>query len=332
MAETTRRPPRHRRGLIALAALLVLAASLKAAAQPAPTVRRIGLLSNGTATTTSPQLNAFRRGLHERGWVEGQTVAIEYRWAEGNADRIPTLFADLVRARVDVIVLSGSPALRTARAATTTIPVAFLLLADPVSAGFVSSLARPGGNMTGVASEFEELITKQLQLLREALPRASRVALLYQAQIVTGVLPAAEAAAAKLGFTTRALKVADASELETVVRSARGEGVLLVFPSPFFNTHRHQLIELAARYRLPAIYEFKNYVDDGGLMSYGPSINEMYRELAGYVDLILKGAKPGELPIRRPTTFELAINLKAAAALGLTLPPSLRARADHVIQ
>jgi putative ABC transport system substrate-binding protein len=232
------------------------------AAQPAPTVRRIGLLSNGTATTTSPQLDAFRRGLRERGWVEGQTVAIEYRWAEGNADRIPTLFADLVRARVDVIVLSGSPALRTARAATTTIPVAFLLLADPVSAGFVSSLARPGGNMTGVASEFEELITKQLQLLREALPRASRVALLYQAQIVTGVLPAAEAAAAKLGFTTRALKVADASELETVVRSARGEGVLLVFPSPFFNTHRHQLIELAARYRLPAIYEFKNYVDE----------------------------------------------------------------------
>lgn len=320
--------------LVTVMALLLLAASPTVEAQPAGTVPRIGFLSNGSPRSVSPQLEAFRRGLRELGWIEGQTVTIEYRWAEGSSDRLPALAADLAKLNVDVIVLSGSPAIRAAREATSTIPVVFVMLADPVSAGFGPSLARPGGNMTGLASEFEELITKQLQLLKEALPKASRVALLYHPEIATAILPAAETAARKLGLSARAFRVAQVAEFDNVLKTARSEGAgaIHVLPSPFFNAHRRQLIELAARYRLPAIYEFKNYVDDGGLMSYGPSINEMYRGMASYVDLILKGARPGDLPIKRPTTFELVINLKTAAALGLTIPPSLRMRADHVIE
>jgi putative ABC transport system substrate-binding protein len=320
--------------LVTVVALLLLAALPTAEAQRAGTELRIGLLSNGSPTSVSPQLEAFRRGLRELGWIEGQTVTIEYRWADGNSDRLPALAADLARLKVDVIVLSGSPAIRAAREATSTIPIVFVMLADPVTAGFVRSLARPGGNMTGLASEFEELITKQLQLLKEASPKVSRVALLYHPEIPTAILPAVETAARKLGLMARAFKVAEVAEFENVFKTARSEGAgaIHVLPSPFFNAHRRQLIELAARYRLLAVYEFKNYVDDGGLMSYGPSINEMYRGMASYVDLILKGAKPGDLPIRRPTTFELVINLKTAKALGLTIPQSLLLRADHVIE
>jgi putative ABC transport system substrate-binding protein len=320
--------------LVTVVALLLLAAPPTVAAQQAGTAPRIGLLSNGSPMSVSPQLEAFRRGLRELGWIEGQTVTIEYRWAEGNSDRLPALAADLARLKVDVIVLSGSPAIRAARDATSTIPLVFVMLADPVIAGFVPSLARPGGNMTGLASEFEELITKQLQLLKEALPKVSRVALLYHPEIATAIPPAAETAARKLGLTAWAFKVAGVAQFEHVFKTARSErvGAIHVLPSPFFNVHRRQLIELAARYRLPAVYEFKNYVDDGGLMSYGPSINEMYRGMASYVDLILRGAKPGDLPIKRPTTFELVINLRTARALGLTISPSLLVRADHVIE
>jgi len=295
---------------------------------------RIGFLDIGRPTRYSAQLDAFRRSLRELGWIEGQTLTIEYRWAEGDPNRLPTLVTELVQIKVDVIVLSGTPSMRAAQRATSTIPVVFVVLTDPVNLGFVKSLARPGGNMTGMASQFEELIAKQLQLLKEAVPNLSRVALLQYSSLPGAVLTAAETAARSLGLATRTLKVADVAELENAFKAAQSErvGAIQVLPSPFFNAQRGRLIELAARYRLPAFYEFKNYVQDGGLMSYGPSINEMYARSASYVDKILKGANPGDLPIERPAKFELVINLKTAAALGITIPQSVLARADEVIQ
>jgi len=266
--------------------------------------------------------------------IDGQTVTIEYRWAEGDRSRFPALAAELVQLKVDVIVLSGPPALRAAQRATSTIPIVFVLLADPVADGYVTSLARPGGNKTGLASQFEELITKQLQLLKEALPRVARIAILYHRESSPAILREAETAARDLALMAKTLRVSEVTELEGAFRTARSEqlGAIHVLPSPIFNAHRKRLIDLAARYRLPAVYEFKDYVQDGGLMSYGPSIVEMYRGMASYVDRILKGAKPGDLPIERPQTFELVINLKTAKALGLTVPRSLLLRADEVIE
>jgi len=321
-----------RAALTVVLAFGLFAAPLVAEGQQTGKAPRIGYLGNGTPTTERSLLEAFRQGLRELGWIEGQTVTIEYRWAE-TPDRLPALVAELVQVKVDVIVLSGIAAIRAARGATSTIPIVFVMLADPIVAGFVPSLARPGGNMTGLASQFEELITKQLQLLKEAVPNVSRVALLHRPESPPATLSAAEMAARRLGLAARTLKIAEVAEFENAFRTARGEraGAIHVLPSPFFNAHRGRLIELAARYRLPAIYEFKNYVQDGGLMSYGPSINEMFRGMASYVDRILKGAKPGDLPIERPTRFELVINLKTAKTLGLTIPPSLLARADEVI-
>ncbi len=323
----------HRRTFFSAVVAVLGAVPLAAQTQPARR-RRIGFLANGNPTTGSTQVEAFRRGLSELGWIDGQNLTIEYRWAEGNPDRLPALIASLVQAKVDVIVLSGSVAIRAAQQTTSTVPVVFILLADPVMLGFVPSLARPGSNMTGLASQFEELITKQLQLLKEALPNLSRIALLHRPESVPAFLTAAESAARSLGLNAKLLKVAGMAEFENAFKAARSEGAgaIQVFPSPYFDVQRAQLIELAARYRLPAIYEFRNYVQDGGLMSYGPSINEMYRGMANYVDRILKGAKPGDLAIERPARFEFVINLKTAAALGITIPQSLLARADEVIQ
>jgi len=311
------------------------AALLAFAAEAQPARPRIGFLSNGSTATLSSQDEAFRRGLRELGWVDGQNVTLQDRWAEGDPERLPARIDELVRAKADVIVVSGSPAIRAVQKATSTIPVVFLMLTDPVAAGLVSSLARPGGNMTGLASQFEELITKQLQFLKEAVPNLSRVGLLRQSTNPSPlVLAAAETAARSLGLTTRNFPVTGVAEFETAFKSMRNEraGAVLVLPSPYFDAQRARLIELAAQYRLPASYEFRNYVRDGGLMSYGPSINEMYARLATYVDRILKGANPGDLAIERPPRFELVINLKTAAALGLTIPQSLLQRADEVIQ
>jgi putative ABC transport system substrate-binding protein len=261
-------------------------------------------------------------------------VRIEYRWAEGAPERLPALVADLVRLKVDVIVLSGTPAIRAARSLAGPVPVVFVYLADPVIAGFVSSLSRPEGNLTGVASEFEALITKQLELLKEAVPAVSRVAVLHRPEIVPNVLDAADAAARGLGLAPRRVEVAEVAEYEPAFKTARGDGfgAIHVLPSPFFYLQRRRLIELAAKYRLPAMYEFKDYVEDGGLMSYGPSISEMFRGAASHVDRILKGARPRDLPIERPAIFEFVINLKTARALGLTIPPSVLGRADQVIE
>ena len=322
-----------RREFISTVVLSLLTAPPAAEAQQTAKVPRIGYLGSGSPAP-SAQLEAFRKGLRDLGWIEGQSVVIEYRWADGDRSRFPALVAELVQLKVDVIVLSGPQALRAARESTRTIPVVFVYLADPVAAGFVTSLARPGGNLTGLASQFEELITKQLQLLKETVPQVSRVALLQHRDGSPAILSAAETAARSLVLTARTLKVTEIGQVENAFKTARSEhvGAIHVLPSPIFNAHRGRLIELAARYRLPAVYEFKNYVEDGGLMSYGPSINEMFRGMASYVDRILKGAKPSDLPIERPTIFELVINLKTAQALGLTIPQSVLGRADEIIQ
>ena len=294
----------------------------------------IGYLGNGNPSAVpSRQRETFRQSLRALGWIEGQNVMIEYRWAEGNPDRLPALVAELVQARVDIIMVAGQLAIRAAQRATRTVPIVFVVLSDPVTAGFVKSLARPGGNMTGLASQFEELITKQLQLLKEAVPNLSRIALFYRSDS-DAILTAAETAARSLGLTARVLSVAGVAEFENAFKLARSEraGAIHVLPSPYFDTFRAHLIELAAQYRLPACYEFRNFVQDGGLMSYGPSINEMFGRAANYVDRILKGANPGDLAIERPAKFELVINLKTAKALGLTIPQSLLLRVDEVIQ
>jgi putative ABC transport system substrate-binding protein len=302
------------------------------AGEAQPQTPRIGIVHNGRPTPLPAELEAFRRGLQELGWIEGQAVTIEHRWAEGNASRLPALVADLVRLKVDVLVVTGSQAIRVAKEATSTIPVVFVVLVDPVASGFVKSFARPGGNMTGLASQFEELVTKQPQLLKEALPNVSRLALLYRAD-APKFFSAAEKAARDVGFSVLPLKVTDAPDYENAFKTAQREraGAIVVMPSPFFNAYRGRLIELAAKYRLPAIYEFKDYVRDGGLMSYGPNISEMFRNSARYVDRILKGSKPGDLPIERPAIFELVINLKTAKALGITIAPSVLGRADEVV-
>jgi putative ABC transport system substrate-binding protein len=294
----------------------------------------IGFLGNGNPTTGASQLDALRRGLRELGWIEGRNVTIEYRWAEGHPERFPALFAELVAAKVDVIVLSGPQSMRAAQKATRTLPIVFVLLVDPVALGFVQSLARPGGNMTGLSSQFEELITKQLQLLKEAVPHLSRIAFLRHAEATPSIVAAAESAARTLGIVARTLVVTNESDFEGAFKKARSERVdaVHVLPSPYLGARRARLIELAARYRLPACYEFGLFVRDGGLMSYGPSVDDLYGRSASYVDRILKGAKPGELAIERPARFELVINRKTAAALGLTIPQSLLSRADELIQ
>jgi putative ABC transport system substrate-binding protein len=313
--------------------LALLVAPLAAEAQPTTKTPLIGWIGNGSPPV-SARLEAIRQGLRELGWVEGQTVTIESRWAGGNPDRLPALIADLVRLKADVIVVAGAAAIRAARSVTSTVPIVFVSLADPVTEGFVQTLARPGGNMTGVASEYDEIIGKQLELLKEAVPSLSRVVLLNRPEGAPAVLSAAKTAAGRLGLSARTVMVADVAELESPFRSARSDrvGAILVLPAPFFDQHRRQLVELAARYRLPAIYEFRDYVEDGGLMSYGPSINEMFRSTGSYLDRILKGAKPGDLPIERPNKFELVINLKTAKALGLTISPTVLARSDEIIQ
>ena len=317
---------------LAVVVLLMLASGI-VEAQPAPTPR-IGFLGAGNADTESRQVSAFRQGLRDLGWIEPQTVAIEYRWANGHAERLSTLARELVQLKVDLIVVAGTIGIRAAKEATSTIPIAFVVLVDPVAGGLVQSFSRPGGNLTGLASQFEDLVTKQPQLMKEAMPGLSRIAILSRVENSPRFVQPAEASARGLGLATVLLKVRDVGEYEEAFKAARRDraGAIQVLPSPIFGSQRRVLIDLAARYRLPAMYEFRDYVEDGGLMSYGPSIIEMFRGLASYVDRILKGAKPGDMPITRPATFELAVNLKTARALGVTISSEIVGRADAVIK
>jgi ABC-type uncharacterized transport system substrate-binding protein len=322
-------------GLIVTFGIGLLVPPLVVAAPQPGKVYRIGFIGTGSPPPPSAPLEALRQGLRDLGWIEGQNISIEYRWAEGKADRVPGFAAELVRLQVDVIIAAGPAALQAVHQANSSIPiVSAVLLTDPVRLGLVASLAHPGGNITGLASQYEEIVTKHVEILAEAVPTLSRIVLLKHAISDMATTRAAAMAADKLGLTAQLLEVADLADFEGAFKAARDNSAqaLLVLPSPFFNAHRRVLSALAARYRLPAIYEFKEYVQDGGLMAYGPSIPDMYRRAASYVDRILKGAKPGDLPIERPSKFELVINLKTAQALGITMPPSLLLLADEVIR
>jgi putative ABC transport system substrate-binding protein len=321
--------------LFALFAIFLLVAPLAAEAQAPAKVPRIGFLST-TSRTEDPRFEAFLQGLRELGYVDGQNIAIEFRFVEGRPERLPALAAELVRLKVEVIVAAGPAATEAAKQATSTIPIVFAVSGDPVAVGLVASLARPGGNITGLASIAPEVVGKQLELLKEVAPKISRMAILQNPSNPGHpvVVRQAEGAARVLGLQLHIVQARTPSELEAAfatMRSQRVGGVLVVRDAMVF-AQRRQIAALAAKSRLPAVYGFRENAEAGGLMAYGASIPLMYRRAATYVDKILKGAKPADLPVEQPTKFELVINLKTAKALGLTIPPSLLGRADEVIQ
>jgi len=325
------------RAVLAAAGVLgLLAAPLAPEAQQTGKISRVGRLSPVSASVDAPLLAAFRQGLGDLGWVEGRNITFETRFAEGRADRLPELAAELVRLNVDVIVSGATPGALAAKNATATIPIVMVTTGDPVASGLISSLAKPSGNLTGLTVRGRELSAKRLQLLKEAFPRVTRVAVLSNPTnpetepMVKGL----EVAARSLGVQLRVLEVRDPTEFAKAFAAISREraGAIMVLTDLLFNTHRRQILELAAKSRLPATYGFRQDVDAGGLMFYGAALADMYYGAATYVDKILKGVKPADLPVEQPTKFELVINLKTAKALGLTIPPSMLARADRVIE
>ena len=325
----------NRRGLITLLGGVAVAWPFAARAQQ-KAMPVIGYLNSGSPGPSAPFVAAFRQGLSETGYVEGQNLAIEYRWAEGSYDRLPGLAADLVGRKVDLIVAVSATSALPAKSATSTIPIVFISGADPVAEGLVTSLARPGGNLTGVTTLGTELTPKRLELLSELVPTARVIALLVNPNSA-GAEPqtreAQEAARAK-GVQLTILKASTESEIAAAFATLvhLQAGALLVSSAPLFNSRREQLVALASRHAVPAIYERREFVAEGGLISYGPSLAAVNRQLGIYAGRILKGAKPADLPVQQPTRFELVINLKAAKALGLTIPQSIAARADEVIE
>jgi len=315
----------------------LVAAPGAAEAQPAGKVYRIGILTNKASDPAeSRQWQAFRLGLQERGWIEGENILIEFRGAAGNSARAPELAADLVRRKVDLIVTRGSLFTGAAKAATSSIPIVFVAHADPVGTGHVASLARPGGNITGLAILQTEIGSKGLELLRSVLPAVTRIAVLWHPGTPSAGpgLKALEEPARMLRLELQPVGAQSAAELEgafAAMARARAQAVL-VFATPIFLGERQRLAELAIAQRLPTMFQLKDYAEAGGLMSYGADLADLYRRGATYVDKILKGAKPADLPIEQPTKFELVINLKTAKALGMTIPPSLLQRADQVIE
>jgi ABC-type uncharacterized transport system substrate-binding protein len=323
--------------VLSLVILIVAALAVPpvAGAQPVGKISRIGYLSPRAGPSVFDE--AFRQGLRELGYVEGTNIAVEYRWAAWSPDRLRGHAADLVRLKVDLIVATGGGAIAlAAKSATTTIPIVFAVGGDPKSLGLVSSLARPGGNLTGITLLAVELVVKRLGLLRELLPGASRVAVLSNPTSAASEpqLKDLQRAAQSLGIRIRVLEVPDLQGLDqafgTLARD-RADGLLLL-SDPRFNDQRAKIVDLAMRHHVPTIYEWREFVDAGGLMSYGTSLGDMYRRLASYIDKILKGAKPADLPVEQPTKFDLCVNLKTAKALGLTIPPAVLARADEIIQ
>lgn len=318
--------------LVATSIFGLLASAPVAGAQQAGTVARIGVL---WPTSESPPLEAFRQGLRDLGYVEGQNILVEYRYARGKDDLLPELAADLVRPKIDVMLTYGVTAARVAMRVTTTIPIVNGSMSDPVSAGLVASLAKPGGNLTGLTSRSPELGAKRLELIKEVVPGLSRLAILSTTgRTALLALKEIELAARPLAVTVQALSVRRPDDFDSAVSSmTRGRaGALIVVPDLMFTEHRNRLVDLVAKHRLPATYFSRDFVEAGGLMSYASSFTDQFRRSAVYVDKILRGANPAEIPIEAPTKFELVINLRAAKALGLTITPSLLLRADQVIE
>ena len=310
----------------------LLAAPLGTEAQQAGKVYRIGFLRGGPPPES--YLDAFQQGLRERGYVYGQNVVVELRATDGSVDQLPQLAEELLRSKVDVILASAGPAALAAKKATTSVPIVFVGVVDPIGVGLVPSLGRPGGNITGLATNSEDFAGKRLELLKAIAPSLKRVAVLWHPANLTNPiqLKGAQVAARTLGVRLEPVSIQGPNDFESAGKAVRGADGLLFLESPLFTTHRARLAELAGKSRLPAIYGQREYVEVGGLMSYGPQFYDLYRRAALHVDKILKGAKPANLPVEQPTKFEFVINLKSAKALGLTIPPSLLARADEVIQ
>jgi putative tryptophan/tyrosine transport system substrate-binding protein len=332
---TARAMPISALGLIVV--LTLLAGAPIADGQSASDVRRIGYLSNTTLTGNVRFLGAFVEGLRDRGWIEGRNLVIEYRWAEGRPERLSRLADELVRLKVDVIVTLGTPPSVAAKNATQVIPIVMVSAADPVRLGLVASLGRPGGNVTGTSFDVGlEVFGKQLELFKEALPKLRRVAILSNAgnpaqEIAVGNV---KVAAQSLGLQLQHLPVHRPTDFDAAfgaMRNKHADG-LLVLVDAFFQLHRARLADLAAKNRLPSMFGFREFVDAGGLMSYGPSASDIFWRAAGFVDRILKGARPGDLPVEQPTRFELVINLQTAKALGLSVPQPLLLRADQVVE
>jgi putative ABC transport system substrate-binding protein len=324
-----------RRIFVCLLTTLLLSIAQLVGAQQPNKVPRIGFLVAGSPSNTSLNIEAFRQGLRELGYIEGKNITIEYRHAEGVAKRFPILVAELLRLDIDIIVATG-PTIVAAKNATKTIPLVMTNYGDPVGTGVVASLARPGGNVTGLSSFSSELGGKRLQLLKEAFPRVSRVAVLWDPANVANALWLEETkvAAKALRVTLQPLEVHAPNDFDLTFSAIKREraGAVIVVRNPLTSTHRSRISDFAAQSRLPAIYSDSDFVDAGGLMSYGPNYNDLYRRAATYVDKILKGAKPADLPVEQPTKFEFVINLKTAKQIGLTIPPNVLARADRVIR
>jgi len=310
----------------------LLAAPLATEAQQKGKEYRIGFLRVGPPPTA--YVEAFQQGLRARGYIDGVNVAIEYRATAGSYEDLPRLAAELVRLKVDVILASGAPAAFAGLSTTTKVPIVFAHVYDPVEIGLVTSLARPGGNVTGLSHIAADLGGKRLELLKELVPKLRRVAILWDPANLTNLVQkkGVEVAAGTLGVDTKSVPVQAPNQFGTAFENARGVDGLMQMDDPLFITHRRQLADLAIRSRLPAISGLRENVDAGGLMSYGADFPDLYRRAATYIDKILKGAKPGDLPIEQPSKYLLVINLKTAKALGLTIPPSLLGRADEVIQ
>jgi len=326
----------ERRAFIAAVATGLLAAPLAARAQQAVKVWRIGYLDQGSASGNGPYFEAFRHGLRDLGWIEGKNIALEVRFAEGKTERLPSLAAELVRRKVDLIATSSTPAALAAKQATATIPIVIGFVADPVGSGVVRSLARPGANITGWTHQGLELREKYLELLKEAVPDAIRFGVLWNPAnpVHRPSMGTIEAAGRRLKVELYPVGAQEPKEIEGAFSAlvAKRVEALVVFPDGMFIAQTSVIVGLAARRRLPAMYGVREYAEAGGLMAYGTNLLGMFRLSASFVDKILKGAKPGDLPVEQPTNFAFVINLKTAKALGLTIPPSLLARADQVIE
>ena len=322
----------------AIAALLLAVATVgpPADAQQASKTAKIGILSATTPAALAPSVEAFKQGLRELGWVEGKSFVLEARYSEGKVERLSELARELVALKMHVIVTPADLSIAAIKRETQTIPIVMALSSDPVGAGFVASLARPGGNITGLSNISPELSGKRVELLREAVPGLSRLALLWNPEVRGAVLDYKEAASAarSLRVEVQSVEVSRAEDLDrafSTITSWRAQALMLPGINPVGFANRAQIVSFAQRNRLPSMFPTKEYVDSGGLMSYGPSLVDLLRRAAGYVDKILKGAKPADLPVQQPTKFELVINLKTAKTLGLTLPQSFLRRADEVI-
>jgi len=325
-----------RRSFVSTAAGALLVRAVPANAQPAKKVPRIGVLHPGTPASAPQSVEAFRQGLREHGYEEGKNIVVERRYTESRPERVAEVAAEFVRLKVDVIVTSLDVATAAVKQQTQTIPIVMAISIDPVATGFVSSLARPGGNVTGLSTMSPELAAKRLELLREAVPGLSRVAIMWNTNVPGNLLEYKEAgdAARSMRLQLQSVEVSSVDDFERAFSALKtgGAQALIVAGSGLTSTNARQIASLAMKHRLPSMVSSRDRVDAGGLIAYGPNLAELWRRAATYVDKILKGAKPGDLPIEQPSKFELIINLKTARALGLTLPQSLVLRADEVIQ